>query len=89
VTVVRDQDEILDAYAEALWKVHARLDRDDIARRELASDAVAEARLLVDVEADAVARSAITRRAVSCTSWQSCPGRTRASAASCAASTVS
>src|SRR6185295_17622598 len=38
--------------------------RDDIARHELASDAVAEARLLVDVEADAVARSVIEVLAV-------------------------
>ena len=59
-----DQDEILDAYAEALWKVHARLDGDDIARDELASDAVAEARLLVDVDADAVARAVVEELAV-------------------------
>ena len=54
MTVLGDEDEIFDAHAEAPWKVHARLDRDDIALSERASHAVAEARLLVHVDPHAV-----------------------------------
>ena len=57
MAVLGDDDEVLDPDAEAAGDVDAGLDRDDVAGAEHVVGALAEARRLVDLEADAVAEA--------------------------------
>ena len=54
MAVLGDDDEILDAHADAAWDVDPGLDRHDVPRREGDLAEAREARSLVDLQADAV-----------------------------------
>src|SRR3954468_18002693 len=58
--VLRDQEEVLEAdAADALDALDPRLDRDDVSGHELLVAGGAEARRLVDLQADAVAEAEV------------------------------
>src|SRR3954467_13260477 len=54
-TIAADDHQVLDPYAEAAGQVHAGLHRDRVSRRQRALPARGQPRLLVDLQADAVA----------------------------------